>query len=70
VCVYSDTLAHEYVTVRGHAEIIDGDAIWPDTLAIVKRYVPEDKVEARMHALRQQPRIIVSLKPDQVHFSG
>ena len=44
VCVYSDTLAHEYVTVRGHAEIIDGDAIWPDTLAIVKRYVPEDKV--------------------------
>ena len=70
VCVYSDTLAHDYVTVRGHARIIEGDAIWPDTLAIVKRYVAEDKVEARMHALRQQPRIIISLEPDQVHFNG
>ena len=70
VCVYSDSLAHDYVTVRGHARIIEGDAIWPDTLAIVKRYVAEDKVEARMSALRKQPRIIISLEPDQVHFNG
>lgn len=70
VCVYSDTLAHDYVTVRGRARIIEGDAIWPDTLAIVKRYVAEDKVEARMRALRKQPRIIISLEPDRVHFNG
>ena len=70
VCVYSDTLAHDYVTVRGHARIIEGDAIWPDTLAIVKRYVTPDKVEARMSALRKQSRIIISLEPDRVHFSG
>ena len=70
VCVYSDTLAHDYVTIRGHARIIEGDAIWPDTLAIVKRYVAEDKVETRMRALRQQPRIIISLEPDRVHFNG
>jgi PPOX class probable F420-dependent enzyme len=70
VCVYSDTLPHDYVTVRGRAQIIEGDAIWPDTLAIVKRYVTPDKVEARMSALRKQPRIIISLEPDQVHFNG
>ena len=70
VCVYSDALAHDYVTIRGHAEIIEGDAIWPDTLAIVKRYVEPDKVEARMTALRQQPRIIVSLDPERIHFQG
>ena len=70
VCVYSDALAHDYVTIRGHAEIIEGDAIWPDTLAIIKRYVESDKVEARMTALRQQPRIIVSLDPERIHFQG
>ena len=70
VCVYSDALAHDYVTIRGHAEIIEGDAIWPDTLAIIKRYVEPDKVEARMTALRQQPRIIVSLDPERIHFQG
>ena len=40
VCIYSDTAAHEYVTLRGTVEIRDGDDIWPDTLAIVERYVP------------------------------
>ena len=70
VCVYSDALAHDYVTIRGHAEIIEGDAIWPDTLAIIKRYVEPDKVEARMTALRKQPRIIVSLEPERIHFPG
>ena len=70
VCVYSDALAHDYVTIRGHAEIIEGDAIWPDTLAIIKRYVEPDKVEARMTDLCQQPRIIVSLDPERIHFQG
>ena len=70
VCVYSGTLAEDYVAIRGHAEIIEGDAIWPDTLAIVKRYVTPDKVEAWMTAVRKQPRIIVSLEPERIHFHG
>jgi PPOX class probable F420-dependent enzyme len=70
VCVYSGTLAEDYAAIRGHAEIIEGDAIWPDTLAIVKRYVTSDKVEAWMTAVRKQPRIIVSLEPERIHFHG
>ena len=70
VCVYSDTLAEDYVTIRGHAEVIEGDAIWPDSLAIVKRYVEPDKVEAWMSSLRKQPRIIVSLEPERIRFRG
>jgi PPOX class probable F420-dependent enzyme len=70
VCVYSGTLAEDYVAIRGHAEIIEGDAIWPDTLAIVNRYVTPDKVEAWMTALRKQLRIIVSLEPERIHFHG
>ena len=68
VCVMMEPLAQEYVTVRGAAEIIDDDTIWPVTEAIVRRYVPEDRVQARMAQLRAEDRIIISLKPERVHF--
>ena len=67
VCIYSDTAAHEYVTLRGTVEILDGDDIWPDTRAIVERYVRPDGVEERMAALRRENRVILSLTPDSVH---
>ena len=68
VCVMTEPLAQEYVTVRGKAEIIDGDSIWPITEAIVRRYVPEERVQARMEQLRAEDRIIISLRPERVHF--
>ena len=68
VCVCSEPLAEEYVTVRGRAEIRDDDSIWEDTRAIVERYVEPDRVEARMDVLRGEDRVIVSVEPDVVVF--
>ena len=68
VCVMTEPLAQEYVTVRGTAEIIDDDSIWPVTEAIVRRYVRPERIQARMNQLRTEDRIIISLKPERVHF--
>ena len=40
VCIYSEPQAQDYVTLWGHVTIRDDDSIWPDTRAIVERYVP------------------------------
>ena len=68
VCIMTEPLAQEYVTVRGPAEIIDDDSIWPVTEAIVRRYVRPERVHARMEQLRTEDRIIISLRPERVHF--
>ena len=68
VCVCSEPMAEEYVTVRGRADIRDDDSIWEDTRAIVERYVEPDRVEARMNMLRREDRVIVSVEPDGVVF--
>ncbi|MCY4528480.1 MAG: TIGR03618 family F420-dependent PPOX class oxidoreductase [Chloroflexi bacterium] len=68
VCVLTEPLAQEYVSVRGTAEIIDDESIWPVTEAIVRRYVRPERVQARMDQLRTEDRIIISLKPERAHF--
>ena len=68
VCVCSEPLAEEYVTVRGRAGIRDDDSIWAETRAIVERYVEPDGVEARMDTLRREDRVIIDVEPDAVVF--
>ena len=68
VCVYSEPLAGDYATLRGTAEIRDDETIWPDTQAIVERYVAPGRVEARMRELRRQDRVIISMTPERVVF--
>ena len=68
VCIYSEPRALEYVAIRGLAEIIDDDSIWPETQAIVERYVAAENVGARMRYLHTEPRIIISLAPERVFF--
>ena len=68
VCIYSEPRAENYVTVRGRADIRDDDSIWPETRAIVERYVQADRVEERMAQLRAQNRVIISLAPESVLF--
>ena len=68
VCVFTEPGAADYVTLRGRAEISDDESIWPETQAIVERYVAPDQVDARMGQLRTQNRIIISLKPERVIF--
>jgi general stress protein 26 len=52
VCIYSEPQAQDYVTLWSHVGMRDDDSIWPDTRAIVERYVPPAGVEARMQQLR------------------
>ncbi len=68
VCIYSEPVAAEYVTIRGRAEVQDDESIWPVTRAIVERYVPSQGVEARMRELRVQNRVIISMAPERVVF--
>lgn len=68
VCVMTEPLAVEYATFRGSVNIIDGDTIWPIVEGIVRRYVPEDKVNDRMAALMKEDRVIISMTPERAHF--
>jgi PPOX class probable F420-dependent enzyme len=68
VCVYSEPQAQDYVTLWGHVGMRDDDSIWPDTRAIVERYVPPAGVEARMQQLRTQNRVIVDFTPERLLF--
>jgi PPOX class probable F420-dependent enzyme len=68
VCIYSEPVAQDYVTLWGHVNIRDDNSIWPDTRAIVERYVPAPGVEARMQQLRLQNRVIIDFTPERVLF--
>ncbi len=68
VCIYSGTDAGRYAAITGKAEISDDESIWPETRAIIERYVKPEGVEDRMRLLRTQDRVIISLTPDRVVF--
>jgi PPOX class probable F420-dependent enzyme len=68
VCIYSEPRAQDYVTLWGHVSIRDDASIWPDTRAIVERYVPAQSVAARLQQLRTQNRVILDFKPERMLF--
>jgi PPOX class probable F420-dependent enzyme len=68
VCIYSEPRAQDYVTLWGHVNIRDDASIWPDTRAIVERYVPAQDVEARLQQLRTQNRVILDFAPERMLF--
>ena len=68
VCIYSGTNAGQYAAITGTAEISDDESIWPETRAVVERYVKPERLEDRMRQLRTQNRVIVSLTPQRVAF--
>ena len=68
VCICSEPQAEEYATLVGRADVSDDESIWPETQAIVERYVPPEGVDARMRMLRTQNRVIISMAPDRVVF--
>jgi PPOX class probable F420-dependent enzyme len=68
VCIMTEPLAEEYVTIRGTAEITDDESIWPITEAIVRRYVPPEGVQARMEQLHREDRVIISMTPERALF--
>ena len=68
VCIYSEPRAQDYVTLWGRVTIRDDASIWPDTRAIVARYVSAQDVEARLQQLRTQNRVILDFKPERMLF--
>ena len=68
LCIYAEPMAQDYVTLWGHVSIRDDASIWPDTRAIVVRYVPPADVETRLQQLRAQNRVILDFTPERVLF--
>ena len=68
LCVCSEPLAGEYVTIWGRAELIDDESMWAVTQRIAERYVEPGKVDEWMAMLRTQPRVLISVTPEKVMF--
>ena len=68
VCIYSEPLAADYVVLSGKAKIMDGEEIWPETEAIIQRYMSRDRVPERIAHMRTEGRVIISLEPERVLF--
>ena len=68
VCITSEPRAENYLTLSGLAEIVDDGSMWPDTRAIVEKYVPPDRVDERMRQLRTEDRVIISMVPGRAVF--
>ena len=68
LCVCSEPLAGNYVTIWGRAEMSDDESIWPVTRRIAERYVQPGEVDDWMAMLRTQPRVLISVTPDKVMF--
>ena len=68
LCVCSEPLAGEYVTIWGRAELIDDESMWQVTQRIAERYVEPGKVDEWMAMLRTQPRVLISVTPERVMF--
>ncbi|MBI4200289.1 MAG: PPOX class F420-dependent oxidoreductase [Chloroflexi bacterium] len=68
VCICSEPLAREYAVVTGKATFVERQAIWPETRAIVQRYVEAERLEAVLEQMRTQNRVIIRMTPDRVRF--
>ena len=68
LCICSEPLASDYVTIWGRAEMSDDESIWPVTRRIAERYVEPGEVDDWMAMLRTQPRVLISVTPDKVMF--
>ncbi len=68
VSIYSEPMAHDYVTASGQAQIVEGDEIWPLTKSIIQRYVKPDKVSDRLAQMRKEDRVILAMTPERVFF--
>ena len=69
VCIYPEVEAIEYVMMRGRADVVDDESLWPETQAIVERHETPQRAAERMSRLRSQDRAIISLKPERVVVS-
>ena len=68
VCIASEPLAGDYVTMSGPVAIDEDDSIWPATRSIIGRYMPADNVEDMIERMQTEGRVILWLTPEKVTF--
>ena len=68
VCIHSEPRAANYVVLSGKAKIMDGEEIWPETEAIIERYMSKEWVPERIVHMRAEGSVIISLQPERVLF--
>ncbi len=65
LCV-DDVPSGDYVQVTGAATLIEGDAAREPTLALCRKYMPADEVEAHWTLLLATgPQLIIEVRPDR-----
>jgi len=64
--IVDDLESHKYITAYGRAEIIE-ENVGELTRPIIKRYVPADRVEQAVMAIKNDPnRVLVVLRPEKI----
>ena len=68
LCI-DDVESGDYVQVTGTATIIEGDYVRDPTLAVCRKYMPEDEIEPHWAALLADgPRIIIEVHPERFQW--
>lgn len=68
LCI-DDADSGDYVQVTGTATIVSGDAVREPTLALCRKYMPADTVEAHWNSLvADGPRVIIEVQPERYQW--
>ncbi|MDP6453417.1 MAG: PPOX class F420-dependent oxidoreductase [SAR202 cluster bacterium] len=68
VCIASEPMAGDYVTMSGPVAIDEDDSIWPTTRSIISRYLPAERVDGMIEGMHAEGRVILWLTPEKVTF--
>ena len=68
VCIASEPMAGDYVSISGSVFISDDDSIWPTTRSIIGRYTPLENADGMIERMKDEGRVILWLTPEKVTF--
>ena len=68
VCIASEPMAGDYVSISGPVFISDDDSIWPTTRRIIGRYTPLENADGMIERMKDEGRVILWLTPEKVTF--
>ena len=70
VCVYEPPLASDYVVLQGPAiieNLVPTSELWRIARLVVERYVDVNEVDNYIERWKTEPRILVTLTPDDIY---
>jgi hypothetical protein len=65
LCIDGAERRTQYVQVSGIAEIIEGDAVREPSLALIRKYEPDDEQTLRHWEGIKEDRVIIALRPTE-----